>query len=101
MSKGPVIAERELSSSIGSISLILYAPLLGDMGWKCDFEVEWPDKSIAARSFGGADALDSLLYAIRGAQLELSYSDSKPDDIQWLGSDNLGFQFMFPVTGPE
>ena len=81
--------------------MTLYAPLLGGMGWKCSFEVEWPDGTITARSFGGADAMDSLPYAIRGAQLELTYSNSRPDGIDWLGSDNLGFQFMVPVTVPE
>ena len=63
--------------------------------------MEWPDGAVAARSFGGADALDSLLYAIRGAQLELHYSHAKPDGMDWLGSDNLGFQFIVPVTASE
>jgi len=94
-----LIASRLLKIRSGhgdtSVAVRLFSPERDDGGWRCRYEIDWPNgkKSGAA---AGVDSLQALVIALQKIGIEVYTSDHhKNGKLSW---DRPGHGYGFPVA---
>ncbi|WP_108046364.1 hypothetical protein [Bosea sp. 124] len=98
MESSAVIASRtfELGRS-GHVEVSFFAPVPDGNDWRCDYRIEWPDRTRSYRAFG-IDSVQALLLAMKAVQAELTYApETLNEGLTWLGDADLDL----PKSPPE
>src|SRR5262245_51366611 len=77
------------------VPIRIFAPERVAVDWSCEFEIDWPDQTIAMKA-GGVDSVQALLLAMQMIGAFLYSSDHhKSGDLMW---DKPGRGYGFPIT---
>lgn len=102
MEQPTAIASRvfELGQS-GHVEISFFAPVADGNDWRCDYRIEWPDRTRSYRAFG-VDSVQALLLAMKSVQAELTNApETLAEGLTWLGAADLGLPSSAAVGGSQ
>jgi hypothetical protein len=94
-----VIATRHLKLRLAAkeadISVRIFSPEADNGGWRCAYEIDWPDGKRSSAA-GGVDSVQALFLALQKIGIEIYTSDyHREGQLIWFEA-NRGYGF--PVT---
>ncbi|WNJ90828.1 DUF6968 family protein [Bosea sp. 685] len=96
------IAKRtfELSQS-GRVEVSFFAPMADGNDWRCEYRIEWPDRTRSHRAFG-VDSVQALLLAMKNVQAELTNApETLAEGLTWLGNVDLDLPSVRPAEDSQ
>ncbi|MEM8777244.1 MAG: hypothetical protein AAGF53_19645 [Pseudomonadota bacterium] len=81
---------REFEVDGKSVECRFFQPEEDEVDYVCRYEIDWPNKVVASKSFG-VDQVQALLLAMQKAHVELLFARVKNRQrVEWLEDENLG-----------
>ena len=88
---------RTLTSSMGGFHFRISTPRKSDQGWIATLTIESPEDGTRELVCYGADALDTLLYGVKLASVNVAAFKREGFDLRWLNDEDCGFDYSVSI----